>query len=86
MAIFNTTQNYYIDAFSKYAASAIAAGAVVRSVVGGVAPLFGSVLFDRLGYGWGWSVFAFMTLALAPSPWLFYTFGERLRKKFEISW
>lgn len=84
VAIFNTTQNYYIDAFSKYAASAIAAGAAFRSIVGGIVPLFAPALFDSLGYGWGWSFYGFLTLALAPSPWLFYTFGERLRKKFEV--
>ena len=49
--ILNTTQNYYIDSFEKYAASAIAAGAVFRSLFGGVVPLFAPLLFDRLGYG-----------------------------------
>ncbi|KAJ8070741.1 hypothetical protein OCU04_001111 [Sclerotinia nivalis] len=32
VAIFNTVQNYYIDSFEKYAASAIAAGAFFRSL------------------------------------------------------
>ena len=32
--IMNTCQNYYIDSFEKYAASAIAAGAVFRSLLG----------------------------------------------------
>lgn len=40
VTILNSVQNYYIDAFSRYAASAIAAGAVFRSLVGGVVPLF----------------------------------------------
>lgn len=84
VAIFNTVQNYYIDAFSQYAASAIAAGAVFRSLVGGIVPLFAPKLFEKLGYGWGWSVFAFMTLALSPSPLLFMRYGEAIRKKFEI--
>jgi len=82
--IFNTLQNYYIDAFAQYAASAIAAGAVFRSLIGGVVPLFAPTLFDKLGYGWGWSVFAFLTVALAPSPLLFMRFGEQLRKRFEV--
>lgn len=35
VTILNCTTNYYIDCFEKYAASAIAAGAVFRSVIGG---------------------------------------------------
>lgn len=50
--ILNSTTNYYIDCFESYAASAIAAGAVFRSVVGGIVPLFAPALFERLGYGW----------------------------------
>ncbi|KAI8939840.1 hypothetical protein NX059_003578 [Plenodomus lindquistii] len=80
--ILNTTQNYFIDSFEKYAASAIAAGTVFRSVVGGVIPIFAPALFKQLGYGWGISVFAFVGLLLAPAPILFYVFGERLRERF----
>ena len=84
ITIMNSVQNYYIDSFSKYAASAIAAGTVFRSIFGGVVPLFAPVLFDKVGYGWGISVFAFCALVLTPSPLLFYYFGERVRKRFAI--
>ncbi|ORY08188.1 membrane transporter [Clohesyomyces aquaticus] len=82
--ILNCTQNYYIDSFEKYAASAIAAGTVFRSFFGGVVPLFAPVMFDKLGYGWGISVFAFVSLALAPAPLVFYYFGERIRERFTM--
>jgi hypothetical protein len=82
--ILNTTQNYFIDSFEKYAASAIAAGTVFRSVVGGVIPIFAPMLFEKLGYGWGISTFAFVSLLLAPAPILFYVFGERLRERFPV--
>lgn len=84
MAIFNCVQNYYIDAFEKYAASAIAAGALFRSIIGGVVPLFTPVLLEKVGVGWGLSVFGFLSVVLAPSPLLFYRYGEWLRKKFEV--
>ena len=84
VAIFNSVQNYYIDSFEKYAASAIAAGALFRSLVGGIVPIFTSALLERLGYGWGMSVFAFIGVLLAPSPLLFYSRGEWLRKRFAI--
>jgi hypothetical protein len=49
--VFNSVQNYYIDSFEKYAASAIAAGALFRSLVGGVIPLFTPIVLDKYGYG-----------------------------------
>lgn len=83
--ILNCTQNYYIDSFEKYAASAIAAGTVFRSLVGGVVPLAAPALFEKLGYGWGISVFAFIGVILAPAPILFYVFGERIRERFPVN-
>lgn len=82
--ILNCTQNYYIDAFEAYAASAIAAGTVFRSLVGGLVPLVAPGLFERLGYGWGISVFGFVGVALAPAPVLFYVFGEGIRERWGV--
>ena len=84
VSIFNTVQNYYIDSFEKYAASAIAAGAFLRSVVGGIVPLFVPKMFDKLGYGWGLSVFGFLGLSMMPAPLGFYYFGARIRERFAI--
>jgi MFS family permease len=84
VAIFNSVQNYYIDAFEKYAASAIAAGAFFRSVVGGVVPLITPSILDAVGVGWGISIFAFLAIVLAPSPALFYYYGGWLRQRFAI--
>ena len=82
--ILNTTTNYYIDSFEKYAASAIAGGAVFRSIVGGIVPLFAPAMFDQLGYGWGISVFGFLATAIAPAPIIFYFYGQKVREKFHI--
>lgn len=84
VAIFNSVQNYYIDSFEKYAASAIAGGALFRSIIGGVIPMGTPLLLEKLGVGWGISVFAFVGVLLAPSPLLFYFYGERLRERFAI--
>ena len=85
VSIFNTVQNYYIDSFEKYAASALAAGAVLRSIIGGIIPLFVPKLFEKVGYGWGLSVFGFVSVLLMPAPLLFYRYGERLRSKFPLN-
>ncbi|KAK7540638.1 membrane transporter [Phyllosticta citribraziliensis] len=82
--ILNAVQNYYIDSFEKFAASAIAAGAVFRAVIGGLVPLFAPQLFKSVGYGWGVSVFAFVGVALAPAPSVFYRYGETIRRRFTV--
>lgn len=85
ISIINTTQNFYIDAFSNYAASAIAAGAVFRSLVGGIVPLGATRLFDEVGYGWGISMFGFLSVILSPAPLMFMWYGERVREKFKVN-
>lgn len=85
VVVFNTVQNYYIDSFATFAASAIAGGSVFRSLFGGVVPLFAPMLFEKLGYGWGISCFGFVAVLIAPSPLLFYYFGGRVRERFRIT-
>ncbi len=83
--VINTVQNYFIDSFSKYAASAIAAGSVLRSVLGGLTPLLASKMFREIGYGLGTSVFAGIAVAIAPSPLILFFYGQRLRERFPVS-
>ena len=84
VTILNCVQNYYIDSFSRYAASAIAAGATFRSIVGGVIPIFAPAVFESIGYGWGVSIFGFLSVAIAPAPILFFYYGERIRSAYTI--
>ncbi|KAI1305438.1 major facilitator superfamily domain-containing protein [Xylaria venustula] len=74
-----SVQSYLIDAFNIYAASALAANTVVRSLFGAVLPLAGQPLYDRLGLGWGNTLLAFIALATAPLTWLIMKYGERIR-------
>ncbi|OAQ97166.1 hypothetical protein LLEC1_03050 [Akanthomyces lecanii] len=75
---------YLVDTFTIYAASALAANSVVRSLLGAVLPLAGGPMYERLGLGWGNSLLAFIAVALIPVPWLFMRYGEYLRKRFAI--
>lgn len=76
---FMAVNTYMVDAFQLYAASAIAANTVLRSIFGAVFPLFALQMYDALGLGWGNSLLAFLSLALCVIPWLFYWYGETLR-------
>ena len=82
--ILNTTTQFYIDSFEKYAASAIAAGAAFRSIVGGIVPLFAPMLFEKVGYGVGISVFGCLGLLMAPAPLIFYRYGAAIRERFKV--
>ncbi|KAJ5278651.1 hypothetical protein N7478_004023 [Penicillium angulare] len=74
-------QTYLVDAFTQHAASAIAACTVLRSLAGGLLPLCGLKLYDKLGLGWGNTLLAFIALAMAPIPILFQFFGAQLRAR-----
>lgn len=65
--------------YTVYAASAMAANTVLRSVVAAILPLAGPKMYAKLGYGWGNSLLGFIALVLIPIPLVFMKYGERLR-------
>jgi len=75
---------YCIDAFTIYAASAIAAITIFRSVLGGVLPLAGESMYDSLGLGWGNTLLAFIAALMCPIPVVLLKYGETLRKRKEL--
>ena len=80
LATFMPIQTYLVDAFTVYAASALAANTILRSLAGALLPLAGRSMYNTLGLGWGNSLLAFIALAGAPIPWVFWRWGERIRK------
>lgn len=63
---------YLMDAYTIYAASAIAATVVLRSLLAMAFPLFSPSLFAALGDQWAVTLFAFLALACTPMPILFW--------------
>lgn len=86
LATFMPIQTYLVDAFTIYAASALAANTVLRSLVGAMLPLAGQKMYATLGLGWGNSLLAFIAIAMCPIPIVFYYYGERIRKhpRFQV--
>lgn len=74
-----------MDAFS-YAASAIAAAAVFRSLLGFVFPLFGQQMYHKLGNGGGNSLLAGFAIVIGiPFPvWIWFK-GEDIRNRSSLS-
>ncbi|KAI0053774.1 MFS polyamine transporter [Auriscalpium vulgare] len=75
-------QSYIIDAYNVYSASGLAAVSAFRSLVGFGFPLFAPAMFDTLGYGKGCTLLAALAIGIGlPAPWIFWFFGERIRKR-----
>lgn len=74
--------NYIIDSYHKYAASALAAKVFLRSGGGAAFPLFTTQMYNRLGLQWASWLLAFIGLAMIFIPYTFYIFGGRLRARF----
>ena len=73
-------QTYTIDCYQTYAASAMAASTILRSLLGFAFPLFAPYLYQNLGYGWGTSVLGFISIGIGiPAPVIFWLYGPKLR-------
>ncbi|KAH8591255.1 MFS multidrug transporter [Bisporella sp. PMI_857] len=79
--VFLSIMNYLIDSYTIYAASVLAASAVLRSLFGAVFPLFTTQMFQKLGDHWASSIPALLSLACVPFPFALYKYGESIRRR-----
>jgi hypothetical protein len=84
MPVILSIMTYLVDTFEEWAASAMAASTILRSIIGALIPLAGESMYDAMGYGWGNSLLGFITLAMLPFPTLFFKYGERMRKSRKL--
>lgn len=71
---------YLVDAYTTYAASAMAASTVFRSILGALLPLAGNSMYDTLGIGWGTSLLGFIAVAFLPVPPILFKHGHKIRE------
>ncbi|PNP47245.1 hypothetical protein TGAMA5MH_01060 [Trichoderma gamsii] len=77
---FQCTQGYIVDSYTRYAASAISAVTVLRSLAGFGFPLFAPAMYNKLGYGIGGTVLAAVAIGIGwPSPIFLWFYGPKLR-------
>ncbi|ODV81755.1 MFS general substrate transporter [Suhomyces tanzawaensis NRRL Y-17324] len=79
--IYYSLNNYIIDTYAKYAASALATKVFLRSSGGAAFPLFVTQMYHRLGLQWASWLLAFISLAMIAIPFSFYKYGASLRAK-----
>lgn len=64
-----------------FAASVLAANAVLRSLFGAAFPLFTTQMYGNLGLHWAASIPAFLALACIPFPIVFWKYGHKIRAR-----
>ncbi|UNI22045.1 hypothetical protein JDV02_007970 [Purpureocillium takamizusanense] len=83
---FQCVQGYMVDSYARYAASAVGAMTVLRSLAGFGFPLFAPYMYAALGFGKGGTVLAACAVGIGwPSPVLLWVYGARLRARSKFS-
>jgi hypothetical protein len=78
--VFLGVLGYLVDAYLIFAASVLAGNTVVRSIFGVAFPLFTKRMFDNLGVNYAGTLIACLALLFAPSPFIFYVYGKKIRR------
>ena len=84
-SIFLSLLNYIVDAYLMFAASAIAANTFMRSIFGGIFPLFATQMFEGMGIQWASTLIGCVAVLLAPMPIFFYLYGKKIRAKSKFA-
>ncbi|KOS44939.1 hypothetical protein ACN38_g4133 [Penicillium nordicum] len=71
--------NYLIDAYSKYAASALGAVGFVENISIAFLPLAAAAMYTNLGFQWASSLLGFVSLALVATPFVVLQWGKEIR-------
>lgn len=79
--VFISLFSYLLDAYTIYAASVLAAGAMLRAFIGAAFPLFTTQMFHSLGIHWASCIPTFLTVACLPFPFVMYKYGAKIRMK-----
>lgn len=85
MFFFLPMVGYLVDAFTIYAASAIAASTVLRSIGGALLPLAGPIMYEKLGFGWGNTLLAGLVFMFTPVLIMVYRHGEYIRIRWPLN-
>jgi len=75
---------YLANTYGVYAASALAGQSVLRSLAGGALPLAGPAMYEKLGPKWAGLTLAVVEFALVPIPFVFWRYGEGIRRKSKM--
>lgn len=68
-----------------FAASAIAANTIMRSIFGAVFPLFATYMFEGMGIEWAMTLLGCVAVLFIPMPFFFYFYGKKIRARSKFA-
>ncbi|KAL1900811.1 hypothetical protein Cpir12675_000684 [Ceratocystis pirilliformis] len=80
-AVVQSISNYLIDAYSKYAGSAIAAVCLGENMFIALLPLAATSMYTTLGLHWASSLLGFISLAMTATPLAVLKWGRKIRDR-----
>ncbi|KAG2120539.1 MFS general substrate transporter [Suillus discolor] len=83
--IFQVSILYVADCYGPYASSAQAGQSLARNVMGLMFPLFTQQMFASMTYKWGLTLMALLCVLMAPTPWVLFFYGSKIRSRSKIS-
>lgn len=83
--IFLAVMNYFVDAYTIFAASVLAASGIIRSLFGAAFPLFTVDMYTDLGIHWASMIPACLSLVCAIFPFILYKYGAQIRSKCKFA-
>ncbi|KAJ8593513.1 MFS general substrate transporter, partial [Rhizopogon salebrosus TDB-379] len=76
---------YLADCYGPYASSAQAGQSLARNVMAMIFPLITQQMFASMTYKWGLTLWALLSAVMAPTPWVLFFFGSKIRSHSKIS-
>lgn len=74
-------KQYIVDSYATYAASAIAAKTLMRSLIGASVPLWITQMFHNLGFQYAGLLLALVSVLIGPIPYVFFFKGGAVRAR-----
>ncbi|GHJ86014.1 hypothetical protein NliqN6_2416 [Naganishia liquefaciens] len=81
LSVYVSANSYIVDSYTEYAASAMAAKTLMRSLAGASVPLWVTQMFHNMGFQYAGLLLALIACVIAPIPFLFYFKGEAVRMR-----
>ena len=81
LCLFMALQNYLVDAYEIFAASAMAASSISRGTFGTALPFAARPMYEKLGVPWACSLLGFLGLIMCAIPFLFIKYSTKPRAK-----
>lgn len=85
IGIFISSNQYIIDAYETYSASALAGAALLRYLVAAAMTVASIPMYRNLGVKWTCTLFGCLGTLMTPVPYLFYVYGPSIRSKSKFA-